>query len=231
VQHRDATIFLPYAIFIMSTQSFPVHAPVPLIDKGLTSEKPAYRTSVFRELDDLPRVWGRESQSGYTGKRALTPSSDGGKEYSVDEAALGHEGPEVVHVGRQPMPTDYGYEMPARYGGKEVAYGEDYGDDIGMPLAGNNNTWVPPNEQQKRICGLGQKVFWITLGIVCLVMISGAVAAGLIAAAASSRSASRYCFLMFYPRNDSHFLFPGTLLRARTRSSFQRPSDPQHKHP
>lgn len=190
VQHRDGSNFLPYAISKMPTQSFLLHEPVPTDGKALALKKSTYRTSIFKELDELPRLWGRESQSGYTGKRTLTPSSDAGKEYSNNDAALGFDHPEVVNIGRQPMPADYGYEMPERYVGKEFGQRGDYGDDFGMPLAGNNNTWVPPNEQHRRICGLGQNVFWIVSGIVCFLMISGAVVAGL-AAAASSKSATR----------------------------------------
>jgi hypothetical protein len=40
------------------------------------------------------------------------------------------------------MLTDYGYEMLARYSGREVSYG----DDPFISLAGNNNTWGLPYE-------------------------------------------------------------------------------------
>ena len=167
----------------MSTPSFSVQEALPVNEKSLTSEKPAHRTSIFKELDDVPRAWGRESQSGYKGKRTLDPCYDGEKE---DGAARGYEGSQAVDIGRQPMPSDYGYEMPERYGGKGVPYE----DDFAIPLAGNNNTWIPPSEQPKRLCGFGQRAFWTIFGIVCLLIISGAVAAGVIAAKTSSKSSS-----------------------------------------
>jgi hypothetical protein len=170
----------------MPTQSLPVHEGLPVDEKFLKSKKPPHRISVFKELDEVPPVWGREPQSGYKGRRILTPCSDGGKEYSIDGAAGVYEGLEVVELGRQTMPADYGYEMPGRYGGKQVTYG----DEFAIPLAGNNNTWVPPSELPKRICGFGQRVFWITCGIVCLTVILGAVAAG-IASSASKSSSTR----------------------------------------
>jgi hypothetical protein len=169
----------------MSTQSFPGNETLPVNEKLLAADMPSHRTSIFKELDNVPRVWGRESQSGYTGNRVLTPSSEGGKEYSVDGASGDYEG-KFVDSGRRAVPADYGYEMPERYGRKGVTYG----NEPFIPLAKNNNTWVPPHEQQKKICGLGQKTLWVMFGVVCLLVISGAVAAGLVAAA-SSRSAAR----------------------------------------
>jgi hypothetical protein len=58
--------------------------------------------------------------------------------------------------------------MPQRYGGKEIAYG----DDPFVHLAGNNNTWAPSYEQ-KKICGLGKTAFWIMFGTTCLLEVSG----------------------------------------------------------
>jgi hypothetical protein len=172
----------------MPIQSFPV---LPVNEKSLTSEKPPHRTSVFKELDDVPGVWGREPQSEYKGQRNLTPCSDWGKEYSIDGVIGGHEGLEAVDIGRQPMPADYGYEMPERYSSKGVAYS----DEFAIPLAGNNNTWVPPSEQPKRICGFGQRAFWITFGIVCFFVVAGAVTAGAAAAALSKSSSIQYFIL------------------------------------
>lgn len=178
------SLSLPDVIIIMSTQSFPVHEALPVNEKSLTSEKPAHRTSIFKELDDVPRVWDRESQTGYRGKRVLSAYSDREKEDSIDGVGGGHEGLETVDIGRQLMPSDYGYEMPERYGGKGVSYG----DDFAIPLAGNNNTWVPPSEEPKRICGFGQRAFWIIFGIVCILVIFGAVAAGVVASKATPKS-------------------------------------------
>lgn len=151
----------------------------------LASEKSSPRTSVFKEVDDVPRLWERESQSAYTGKKTLARCSDGGKEYSVNSIACSHN-EKAVDIGRQPMPVDYGHKMPERYRGKGFAHG----DNRFIPLSGNNNTWVPPYEQRKKICGLGRKVFWILVGIVGFLVVSGAIAAGL-AAVASSRSSTR----------------------------------------
>jgi hypothetical protein len=204
----------------MSTQSLPTHETLPV--NGKISEKPPHRTSIFKEVDDLPRLWGRQSQPGYTGKRTLARSSDGGKEYSIDSAPGCYEDPAAVHIGRQSMPADFGYEMPERYAGKEVAYG----DDSFVPLAGNNNSWVPPYEQQKRICGLGQKVFWIVFGIICLLLISGAVAAGVVVAA-SSRSTTRYFISNDLEMNCHQLIFTVTKLRAQASLACQHPSSPQ----
>jgi hypothetical protein len=157
----------------MLTQSSLVQEALLVNEKVLAPEKPSHRTSIFKEIDDVPRLWGRESQSGYRGKRALTLCSDGEKDYSIDSAPGCHD-------------ADYGYEMPERYGGKEVAYG----DHPFKLLAGNNNTWVPPYEQRKKICGFGQMAFWIMFGILCLLVVSGAIAAGFVAAS-SSRSTTR----------------------------------------
>jgi hypothetical protein len=117
---------------------------------------------------DLPRVWGRDSQSGYNGIRSLG-------------------GLEIGRIGGQPLPVDVGYEMPERYGGKEIAYGED----IAQPLAGNNNTWVPPAEQEGRICGLGRKWFWALGALLCLLVVGAAIGGGVAAVASSKKSVAR----------------------------------------
>jgi hypothetical protein len=146
--------------------SFPVHQGLQVDDKGgVTWAKPSPRTSIFSEHEDvdLPRVWGRDSQSGYNGIRSLG-------------------GLEIGRIGGQPLPVDVSYEMPERYGGKEIACGED----IAQPLAGNNNTWVPPAEQEGRICGLGRKWFWALGALLCLLVV-GAAIGGVVAAVASSK--------------------------------------------
>jgi hypothetical protein len=73
--------------------------------------------------------------------------------------------------------------MPERYGGKEITYDED----IAQPLAGNNNTWVPPTEQETRICGLGRRGFWIISALLCLLVV-GAAIGGVVAYVASSKN-------------------------------------------
>ena len=151
--------------------SFPVHQGLQVDDKGgVAREKPSPRTSILSEHEDvdLPRVWGRDSQSGYNGIRSLG-------------------GLEIGRIGGQPLPVDVlpvdvGYEIPERYGGKEIAYDED----IAQPLAGNKNTWVPPTEQEGRICGLGRKWFWAIGPLLCLLVI-GAAIGGVVAAVASSK--------------------------------------------
>jgi hypothetical protein len=136
--------------------SFPVHQGLQVDDKGgVTWEKPSPRTSILSEHEDvdLPRVWGRDSQSGYNGIRSLG-------------------GLEIGRIGGQPILVDVGYEIPERYGGKEIAYGKD----ISQPLAGNN----------RRICGLGRKWFWAISALLCLLVI-GAAIGGVVGAVASSK--------------------------------------------
>ena len=111
---------------------------------------------------------GRDSQSGYNGIRSLG-------------------GLEIGRIGGQPLPVDIGYEMPERYGGKEIAYGED----IAQPLAGNNITWVPPAEQEGRICGLGRKWFWAIGGLLCLLVVGAAIGGVVTAVASSKKSVPR----------------------------------------
>jgi hypothetical protein len=78
--------------------------------------------------------------------------------------------------------VDVGYEMPERYGRKEIAYDED----IAQPPAGANNTWVPPAEQEGRICGLGRKWFWAISALFCFLVV-GAAIGGVVGAVASSK--------------------------------------------
>lgn len=80
------------------------------------------------------------------------------------------------------MPRDF-YEMPERYGGIETTYGSQ----IAIPLAGNNNTWVPPVMRRKRWCGLGKTAIWILSGVVCLLVVFGIVG-GIVAGVASKKS-------------------------------------------
>jgi hypothetical protein len=116
----------------------------------------------------LPRVWGRDSQSGYNGIRSLGEL-------------------EIGRIGGQPLPVDVGYEIPERYGGKEIADGKD----IAQPLAGNNNTWVPPAKQERRICGLGRKWIWAISALLCLLVIGAAIGGGVAAVASSKKSVAR----------------------------------------
>ncbi len=48
-----------------------------------------------------------------------------------------------------------------------------------------------PLYEEKKICGLGKTVFWITFGVVCLLPISGGVA-GNLGAVVLARSTSGY---------------------------------------
>ncbi|KAN0093965.1 hypothetical protein V8E51_017149 [Hyaloscypha variabilis] len=122
----------------MSPQSFPVHKTTPVSDKTSVSEKSSYRTSIFQEAGELPRLWGRESQSGYTSKRTLTSCSGGEKDFSIDDAAQVYE-EHAIDTGRRPALAGYRYEIPERYGGNETSYREN----TLIPLSRSNNTWVP----------------------------------------------------------------------------------------
>ncbi|KUJ24382.1 uncharacterized protein LY89DRAFT_727412 [Mollisia scopiformis] len=82
-------------------------------------------------------------------------------------------------------PVDIGYEMPERYGGKEVAWKEEGV----IPLAGNNNTWVPPTVQERRVCGVVRWAFWAVFSCICFLIIGGAIR-GVIAGVSSSKKSS-----------------------------------------
>jgi hypothetical protein len=68
-----------------------------------------HRTSIFVERHDvspLPRVWGRESQPGYKGRRVLSLEDE--KSPYVDDGLLRAYGSDSTH-GWQPFSA---YEMP-----------------------------------------------------------------------------------------------------------------------
>lgn len=157
-------------------------------------DKSSHRTSIFvehhQDHHDLPPVWGKDSQPGYKGQRVLglLPSLHPDGPYA-NSGPLGAYDPRYIEAARtiRPRPSDMGYEMPERYGGKEVAYGEE----SVIPLASNNNTWVPPVAQENRVCGVARWVIWVAFVSICLLIIGGAVGGVIAGVASSKKSAAR----------------------------------------
>lgn len=147
----------------------------------------SHRTSVFTEHHELPPVWGNDSQPGYKGKRVLgiLPDIHPDGPYA-NSGPLGAYDPRYNEPVRMARPLDVGYEMPERYGGKEVAWKEE---GI-IPLAGNNNTWVPPVIQERRVCGVVRWAFWAVFACICFLIIGGAIG-GVIAGITSSKKSAR----------------------------------------
>jgi len=138
----------------------------------------SHRTSIFVEHPDLPPVWGRDSVSqsaGYKGRRVLGLYDEKSPYLAGPLDAYGP--PEPVSIRGQPFPAAIEYEMPSRYarGMKSI-----YQEETPIPLAGNNNTWVPPVAQKKRVCGVSRGIFWCTFVLVCFLIIGGAIG-GLVA--------------------------------------------------
>jgi hypothetical protein len=151
-------------------------------------DKSSYRTSVFVEHQDLPPVWGKDSQPGYKGKRilGLLPGLHPDGPYA-NSGPLGAYDPKYNEPARMARPLEIGYEMPERYGGKEMAWKED-GD---MPLAGDNNTWAPPVVQERRVCGVARWAFWTVLASMCFLVVGVAIGGVISGIGSSKKSAAR----------------------------------------
>lgn len=136
-----------------------------------------HRSSVFVEHHDvspLPRVWGRESQSGYKGRRVLGLENE--KSPYIDNGPLGAYGPDLTH-DVEPFSV---YEMPQRYAGHQASYRPE----TPISLAGNNNTFTPPVTKRKR-CAVGKWTFWLLVALLCLFII-GCIAGGMVAGITST---------------------------------------------
>jgi hypothetical protein len=161
------------------------------LEKSFSSgslEKRASLTSTTVEKEELPPIWGKESQPGYKGRRVLGLDTDerngpffhtgplGAYETSFDDIESRPSGVSI------PAPV---YEMPARYGRKGVKHADDYT----FPLASHNNGWGNPPPQRRRLCGLGGMAFWIAFGVIW-VLIACAAIGGAIAGVVTSRKAA-----------------------------------------
>lgn len=144
----------------------------------------SHRTSIFVEHHDvspLPRVWGRESQSGYKGRRVLGLEDE--KSSYMNDGPLGAYGPDSTRDA-EPFPA---YEMPQRY-----ARHASYRPETPISLAGNNNTFAPPVTKRKR-CGVGKRTFWLLVTLLCLFII-GCIVGGMVAGitSAASKDSTKY---------------------------------------
>lgn len=170
-------------------QSIEVSTRSESVDKG------SHRTSIFvehhQDHHDLPSVWGKDSQTGYKGQRVLglLPSLHPDAPYA-NSGPLGAYDPRYIEPARttRSRPLDMGYEMPERYGSKEVGYGEEGS----IPLASDNNTWAPPVAQENRVCGVARWAFWAAFACICMLIIGGAVGGVIAGVASSKKSAARY---------------------------------------
>lgn len=161
------------------------------IERSTRSEsvdKSSHRTSVFIEHHDLPPVWGKDSQPGYKGTRVLgiLPSQYPEGSYA-NSGLLGVFDPKFNELGRIHRAMGTGYEIPERYGGKEVAWKEEGV----IPLAGNNNTWVPRAAQERRVCGVVRWAFWAVFACICFLIMGGAIGGVIAGVTSSKKSATR----------------------------------------
>jgi hypothetical protein len=147
------------------------------------------RASAFVEHNDatpIPRVWGRESQSGYKGRRVLGLVDDDEKSpYMINKSPFGAYAPSITESGKMSFPD---YEMPQRY-----VESPAYRSGNPIPLAGNNNTWVPPDTERRRFCGIGKWTFWLLVASLCILVL-GAIIGGMVAgiSSAARKSSLRY---------------------------------------
>jgi hypothetical protein len=121
------------------------------------------------EHQDVPVVWDRPPQSGYTGRRMSGV-------YGNEKSQYRQNAPFNSYGMGRPLPS---YEIPQRYGKSR-----SYQEELPIPLAGNNNTWVPDISRRKRIWGMERWAFWLILMTSCLLVIG--VVGGLIAGLSSA---------------------------------------------